>query len=213
MKRLIKYQAIPIREKRNDAFAKAPGDVVLILSNIGYEPILLDRIPPANKCIAKLQWFVWAMMVGFKLFKMPRKSLILFQLPSVLYDKKIHPLLKVARKFRGLRYVAFFHDLGEIQHKGSEKLNKGTSSIIKLSDAIIIHNSHMARWLEVHGVEPSKMVELKLFDYLHNCRVTQPIDKNGAIIIAGRLSVKKCAYLKQLEAVDGVRFNLYGICD
>lgn len=213
MKTMMRLQVLPIRENRNDAFAKAPGDVVSILDGIGYKSIALDRAIPSNRWIAQLNWFAWAIKIVFLLSRMPRKSCLIFQLPSGMYDMKIHPLLKLARRLRDLRYVFFFHDLGEIQHKECKSLDTSTFSIVQMADAIIIHNSQMASWLEERGVARSKMIELKLFDYLHNCRIIQPADKNGAIIIAGRLSVKKCAYLKQIEELVGLQFNLYGLCD
>lgn len=209
------YQIEPYREAREDAFAKAPGDVVRILDGMGFRRLQLDRRPARSRAVSWIGWIGWVAKCVWMFGRLPRGSVVFFQLPSAMSDGRVHALFRLVKQWRRLRLVALFHDICEIQHADAadRPLSKNTQSVIALADRIIVHNEKMIAWLETKGVSREKMVSLGLFDYLCDVSMAdKKRERTAPVIIAGRLGVFKSAYLAFLGELKDIHFNLYGIC-
>jgi len=208
------FQIVPYRESRQDAFAKAPGDIVRILGGLGFKTLNLDRRLSTSRVMGVIGWPIWALRIAWNLFVLPRASWVVIQLPSSFYDVKIHPILHLITVIRDVRFLFLFHDLSEIQHADDcgMKLNHATKSVIVLSEKIVVHNHEMALWLNQRGVDMAKMIELGIFDYLYSgefCRRSRLLP----VVIAGMISQKKCGYLRDVKKLGNLKFKLYGPCN
>ena len=78
-------------------------------------------------------------------------------------------------------------------------------------DNKIVHNAKMEDLLVGFGASRSKLVQLKIFDYLIDDFVPQDRRFDLSIAIAGNLNVDKAGYLSELGSIKPVQWQLFGI--
>ena len=103
------------------------------------------------------------------------------------------------------------HDVEELRKSLYNNYYKSEfDTMLSLVDVIIVHNDKMKDFFIKKGFPETKLVSLKIFDYLID---SQPSNSNvkfeRSISIAGNLDIKKSAYISQLGKL-GVVVNLYG---
>lgn len=124
-------------------------------------------------------------------------------------------------KRKGIKTIAFIHDLELIRHAASNKFPMKKRirvwveeiSVIKQFDHIIVHNEQMKEYLcKRHHINENRVCCLEIFDYLTDDEMLSNGNTNNTrseIIVAGNLDPNKAGYVYQLP--DEPLFNLYGI--
>lgn len=224
-KRVIYIKYCFLRTKRNEPTAgvKAPDDVATICASLGYEIIHWSTIPDWNNNLLIKLW-VW-IYSNFKwmslFFKLKDEDVILYQHPSYGYVVSLI-WVSIIKAFKNVKTIALIHDLESLRRgiKGGvafrrNRSNFGDLLFLKLFDKVICHNNSMKSYLIDNGFQETKLVELKMFDYLvPNWKDRDYILKTpiNSICIAGNLSSGKSGYIYELaEKNPDLNINLYGI--
>ncbi len=124
-------------------------------------------------------------------------------------------------KSRGAHVIAIVHDLDSIRHPSNRKLIKKWSYYedvfaLKNFDRIIVHNAAMKLKMQKMGYKVSKLITLKMFDYLMGEDLGDVSDRyalDKPLVLAGNLNFDfgaKSLFLYVNEEDIGVSFNLYG---
>lgn len=218
-----KYIIFEKKEKRNTAGAKAPSDIYRICKKLGYDEILMPKLPPKkNKVFQKL----WLLIVGFSnwmklLIKIEKNSMIVYQHP-MYGNRLIKVFIPIIKKIKKAKFVVVIHDLESLRGgiSGVVERSKTTNDIadnvlLKEFDAIICHNAHMKEYLISKGFNAKKIINLEIFDYL----TEKNESKKGkgitpSIAIAGTLAISKVAYIYKVydnNKNQNLVTNLYGM--
>lgn len=182
------------RRETGNAGGKAKNDVYDILLKEGFLP---SYNPSKYQYIRVFQQLV-------SIFGMKKNTCLIVQYPAI-YSKIIKVLCKKMKNMDST--TAIIHDLPSIQGVGG----KPETEFKELSyfDNIIVHNRKMGEYLKSNGYR-GRIVELELFDYLHDAtREITSCNGEGIISIAGNLDKSK--YILELNKIKKCRFNLYGI--
>ena len=114
---------------------------------------------------------------------------------------------------KGVKVVTVIHDLGCFRRK---KLTvEREMERLAHSDALIVHNPTMHKWLKDHGYQ-GEMQIIGLFDYLSPAPITSKRQAPNApgeysIFFAGSLTTKHNEFIYMLpEQLKGHKFYLYG---
>lgn len=184
-----------------------------VLDRLGFGRLNLDREDHRSRFWSWVCWPFWVLKNMFVLGTLPRGSIVVFQVPSKIRDRRSHPFVRTVKRFRRLRFVGLFHDFDEIQHKdrAAGPLLGETQALVDLLDKWVVHNARMKAWLQSKGVPAEKMVTLELFDYLSGFVPQKRPRRFDPIVLAGRLDAMKSAYVKGLRELEGLSFNLYGL--
>lgn len=149
-----------------------------------------------------------------------RNDILLIQLPVVNHSVFFANGLKKVKR-RGVKIILLLHDIEmlRVYFKKNKKLRTKLrirmeeTSILRISDAIIVHNDKMKDALSKLGFDRRKMHSIEIFDYLISEDKTgqeyRKIRKDGNVIIAGNLRRHKAGYAYYLPDCCG--FNLYGV--
>lgn len=197
------------------AGVKAPADVVKIALANGYAPLRVNGCVPKRdaarwmKVVKRLQW-TW---VGFwSYFRFKRGDVVLLPTgPGFLCRRSGYGFLARLQK-KGVKFIFVVHDI-DCLRQASANDSKGCEAAfmasISMFDVLIVHNGSMRKWLCEHGEDDRKMIELGVFDYLTDCVAPGP-DESGAVCFAGNLDPRKSTWIREMTAVKGVSWNLYG---
>lgn len=191
----MKVQYSVYKKETGSAGGKAKNDIYDIAQEMGFEP---SYNPSGKRFIRVIQ-----QLLSMK--KTCKADVLLVQYPAI--DKRIMEVLVKHMNPEGIR-IAIIHDLPSIQ--GMDNGNK-LLEIEQLShfNYLIVHNAKMEAYLRKQGYV-GNIVQLKLFDYLHD--INRPITEskfNRTISIAGNL--KKGKYILDLGKIDSCDFDLFGI--
>lgn len=207
---------------RNTAGAKAPADIKELCRRRGYCYAKLNVSPvKKSKTIRRVYRYLNAKKLWSHLRKNTKSGdVILYQHPIFGWREAQKNIPKMQKN--GIHFIALIHDLESLR-KGingviasNEKKNYNVDNVfLKHFDAIICHNEKMKQYMVSQGFNPSKLINLGLFDYLSEC---DP-EKNEkapfpSVAIAGNLAKGKCSYI--YDIADGVhnvglKIHLYGI--
>ncbi|MDX6040105.1 hypothetical protein [Scandinavium lactucae] len=116
-------------------------------------------------------------------------------------------LLEIMTFFRSFNFSLIVHDLNSLRKKQAKE-----DTLIYKATNIISHNKTMTSYMKDIGVENINIIELNLFDYLHQCdSQTRNIEAcvDITLLIAGNLSKEKAGYLYSWEPTFPV--DIYGI--
>lgn len=194
--------------KNNDAGYKAPHDVTITLSNMGFEEIDIDVSYREEKCKAErcLHYLKAFLQCLGLLRKIKRNSIVFIQTPtggSIVRDY----VLKKLKKKKNVRIITLFHDveaLRGLENKGEDRF---FYLILELSDGIIVHNSRMKEWFINKGLKKD-IVCLDIFDYLYTPEANKR-EHDKQVIIAGNLKPDKAQYIRKIKDLS-IPFVLYG---
>ena len=200
--------------RSNHAGSKAVRDAEVIFMQLGMTPLPIYSSGNAQGIKRKLRHLGQLS----RLLTLPVGSVLFIQYPMYRMKRDYVDLLRKAKALRKLRLVFLVHDLEMIRHAFPENpdLALRDKEMLGAADAIIVHNSKMAEFLEKeHNVDCSKLICLGIFDYLVP-KGTLPktdISDKKSICIAGNLSPDKSGYIKGLIDLlpDDISLNLYGV--
>ena len=208
---------------KKTAGGKARDDVEKILDNEGIKQVeVIFDVSKRNeeKMIGKIKTHIDAYQMWKSRLKNLNKGDTLF----VQFPVRFHTIFfaKLIRRleFKGVCVVVIVHDLEMLRYvkmpvysfKASVRMSIEEKMVLRSCSKIIAHNERMKQYLCEIGIEESKIVLLKIFDYLiPDFDIKQVNDKNNddAVVIAGYLGKNKAVYAYDLP--DNYKFNLYGI--
>lgn len=210
--RRIKENAFLIWERRTEIYnaaRKAPYDIRMILEKYGYKAIEI------HNCSEELQIDDWR----FKRTKgewdnaivsIKNGSIVVLQHPFTVFQSLRRKALK-EMKSRDVKFVVFLHDLEEVRkYIYTGYMADEEKFAIDIADILIVHNDEMKRVLLQKGITESKIVVLKMFDYLCSEKEIPVRHFAQNVIVAGNLDVIKNPHLKNLKSISDVTFELYG---
>jgi hypothetical protein len=189
-----KLQHAIYKRETGSAGGKAKNDAFDIMEQCGFEP---TYHPSSYRQLRILQQI-------YSIGRLKGSDALVLQYPAVsniIMEKLKKKLNKVSLS------VALVHDLPSIQGMGGKKEKE--FKFLSHFDCLIVHNKMMADYLSANGY-CGKIIELELFDYLHD--ISKPVmagENNGTICIAGNLD--KSRYVCDLNKITKYSFNLYGI--
>ncbi|MBS4899652.1 MAG: hypothetical protein KHZ87_02685 [Clostridiales bacterium] len=216
-------------EGRYNAISKARRDVYDILEARGFERIAVptreydiyeDGMSNLSVKLRQGLFIGKNLVAGYKsLNRIKAGDTVLVQYPPLNWTS-LNLIIKKL-KFVGAHIIAVVHDLDSIRHPSGGKIVKKWSYYedviaLKKFDRIIVHNSAMKLKMQKLGYKVSKMITLKMFDYLMDTDMDDTSDRyalNKPLIVAGNLNFDKGAkslFLYSDEEDIGVSFNLYG---
>ncbi len=201
--------------KERNAITKAREDVQKILDELGWKEEKIHRkIEGQNKLIHYLRMGFWTMWDWKKIMKnIKNNSTVLLQFPiinSLFFNKKAAEIVLEAKKSKQINIILLIHDIDSIRFPDQrEKQRIHEEKFWEIADVIIAHNHKMKQYLESMKVTVP-IVELGIFDYLTDEGIKKRKMPAGQVIIAGNLDDSKAEYLKNLEKIKSIDFNLYG---
>ncbi len=189
-----KIQYAVWKKETNNAGGKAKNDAFDIAEQLGFEA---SYYPSEKRAIRVLQQF-------FSLHRFDRADIVFLQYPAVDF-RLLRAFIK--RMDAGKKYIALVHDLRSIQGSGTEE-DTAEIPLLNHFQYVIAHNEFMAAFLKENGCT-SQIIELELFDYLHNTeRPLQEPKGDGSVAFAGNLV--KSTFVFELGTIPNVKFLLYG---
>lgn len=201
------------KDKQNNAGTKAPADCISIAKNNGYNVINIEKTS-GNTLLSKIKRQLHFFNNWKHIYKTLKKhDILLFQYPFVNENLgRKHYFKKMKNK--NIIKIMIIHDLDILRYyKTNSKDNKKLLFYIHNTDFIIAHNERMKNYLISLGKSPSSIDVLKVFDYLCDENINTNISQasKNDIIIAGNLDPIKVNYIKELDKLTNIKFNLYGI--
>lgn len=220
----MKYYVVEgTSEEIFNASSKARVDVEHILEKNEYKKIYVKSKSGVqkNKLLKWKQLFIYNLnrICWNKTFKNLKKNdIVLIQYPII---NTTYNLKKIIRKYRkkNITFVALIHDMDSLRYNPKTHGNilynrvcKEDKYLLREFNYIIAHNDFMKNELVKLGNDKSKIITLKLFDYLLDKNPKKiSRTKSDPIIIAGNLSPEKAKYLSQLKKINKTEFNLFGV--
>ena len=210
-RKLQKFQIIEYFSEINPA-GKAPMDFINIGKKLGFQLIEFNLTSPKKNIYDKVKSRINYVNKWKQFYKkVPSDSIILIQLPNTIYKFNKFEKLEKLKKEKNVHIIAVIHDINQLRgYKDDKIFNKEMSFVINSAEKIIVHNTNMRKYFERLGVNASRLIDLKIFDYILCEDNTKKIMFSRVVNIAGNLDDKKAGYLKKIKSLD-VSFNLFGI--
>lgn len=212
-----KYQLVEKIGSVNTAESKAPTDVRKIAKEMGFSPInIISKEESNNSILTRLErQYNYFIQWGRFYNKIDVDSMLFIQFP--LYRRELNEfrILKKLKKAKKVKIVLLVHDINSLRPDSSipvkekKRQQKEESELFNIADQIILHNNVMINYLVNRGIPRSKLINLKIFDYLSPINSNKKIIFKRVINIAGNLDPKKSKYLSQLNTIN-CNFILYG---
>ena len=213
-----------IREIQEDgdvqrtAGVKARDDCETVFLRFGFIPKMITgretkELKNADKISAYYQVYRQWREVFLSLQKNDR---LFIQFPLIHHTLFLERLFCQAQK-KGACIVLLVHDLEIIRRSQvsgialKTKLRTYLEEILMLrhADYVIAHNKKMIKRLSEYGVVETRMIDLKIFDYLMPDELFKEHYITEPVIIAGVLRPHKAGYVYRLPR--DTRYNLYGV--
>ncbi|WP_311407284.1 beta-1,6-galactofuranosyltransferase, partial [Liquorilactobacillus uvarum] len=191
----FKYVITACDKESNHAGPKAKEDIARILVNQNYQENML-KIP--SRKYKKILYFLHSMNKELNTIK---DGIVVLQYP--IYSLFLtHKIIKKLRS-EDNKLILVVHDIESLRiFEGVEEDTKKELEILNSVDGLVVHNQSMVMWLKLHGVR-TKMVTLKIFDYLSSCSISKPQKgRTGIICYAGNLY--KAKFLKEFKTDNTV---------
>jgi len=196
-----KYQMSEFRYQDCMAGQKAPADVKIILSHVGYKIITLNRGTVTRGTIQTDN--AWKNIAD----ALEKNAILILQLPLIDNTDGIYKILEIKKK-KNIKIIGIVHDVNVVRGNPTEYDYRQYKILKELPDVLIVHNERMMKILRDMGFAFYNMVNLEIFDYLINDYEEAVCD--DGIIIAGNLDKQKAGYIYNLHCIEGVTFNLFG---
>jgi glycosyltransferase len=207
-----RYQIVELNTEYNHAGSKAVQDVYEIARSLGYEANIIRTATTADSFMAKIQRQIFFFIDWLKAyFSIASNSIVFIQNPYHHKQLIRNWVLEGLKRKKNVKFISLVHDVEELRKSLYNNYYKSEfDTMLSLVDVIIVHNDKMKDFFIKKGFPETKLVSLKIFDYLID---SQPSNSNvkfeRSISIAGNLDIKKSAYISQLGKL-GVVVNLYG---
>lgn len=205
----MKYYLETYRKKANHAGSKAVDDCVTIMKSLGFKRITLFREDHKNV----LKNFSAHIKNNQNFKGIEANSIIVIEHPLYIHSKYLKLLSNWKDKLQ-LKLIFIVHDLEIIRNTldDSDFYAKRDLLMFHIADKIIVHNNSMANVLiKKFKVSTKKIVILGIFDYLVSSGFSPKLHKlSKKVIIAGNLDSSKVGYLKEINQLNNISFELYG---
>lgn len=205
-----------------NASSKARNDVVEICKECNFKPFYV----PTEYGVQDKIWMKWKQLLIYKnnfsswrkkINELKQDDVIYIQYPLLNTTEGFEKILKFCEK-KSIKTIAIIHDLDSlrfsIESDGKrvyDRVNFEDNTYLPLFSKVICHNDLMKNELIKKGVKKDNIIALGVFDYLSQSKTKNvTLDKNHPIVIAGNLNPIKAGYIKHLNQIDQVDFNLYG---
>ncbi|MDD3337947.1 MAG: hypothetical protein PHS82_03725 [Lachnospiraceae bacterium] len=210
--KMKKIQIFEVTEQFNHAGTKATADVAAIAEKMGYEKIPIRMTTSEKGKIAKVKRQIGYLSDYKRAYnRIPEGSTILLQHPFHYPQLTRESFLTKLKEKKHVKFISLVHDVEELRaFRYNEYYKQEFETMLKIADAIIVHNEVMKKFFEDRGVQESKLVDLKIFDYLQDVKNVEEPKFEKSITIAGNLDTEKCGYIGQLGNLEGVQVQLYG---
>lgn len=205
------------KNNKETAGAKAPDDVAAIAKKMGIK--LIDFYSPHKFKSYYLTRFA-AFFSGYNNWRRLQKevkehSYVILQHPnqgirvsSVYIDK--------LKRNKDVHFIGLIHDLNSLRkicvfgkEQSVEHDTFADDGLLKKCDYVICHNTSMMNYMIDQGFDKKRLISLKIFDYLHDCELSEMHKKEKSVIVAGNLAKEKCEYLYKLMRMDEIGFQLH----
>ena len=207
-----RYQIIELSNEHNHAGSKAVQDVYEIARSLGYEANIIRTATTADSLMAKIQRQIFFFIDWLKAyFSIASNSIVFIQNPYHHKQLIRNWVLEGLKRKKNVKFISLVHDVEELRKGLYNNYYKSEfDTMLSLADVIIVHNDKMKDFFIKKGFPETKLVSLKIFDYLiDNKSSDSNVKFERSICIAGNLDIKKSAYISQLGKL-GVVVNLYG---
>ncbi|MDR9866330.1 hypothetical protein RI092_00635 [Lactococcus cremoris] len=200
-------------KENNTAGAKAKEDANLIFDKYGFKKIkIAGKRLSANRYLNA----IFTIISGYsKVLPLKQATFVENFPPNQLGESYvINKVNKTKKKNKSLNII-LIHDLEELRDPNYQLQNNllsqtASTKVLTEADCIISHNYKMKEWLIEKNIAASKIVNLEIFDYLHNGPLGKGGEFGNRVIIAGNLRKDKSAYLTKLAEVSDIKLELYG---
>lgn len=200
-------------KENNTAGAKAKEDANLIFDKYGFKKIkIAGKRLSANRYLNA----IFTIISGYsKVLPLKQSTFVENFPPNQLGESYvINKVNKTKKKNKSLNII-LIHDLEELRDPNYQLQNNllsqtASTKVLTEADCIISHNYKMKEWLIEKNIAASKIVNLEIFDYLHNGPLGKGGEFGNRVIIAGNLRKEKSAYLTKLAEVSDIKLELYG---
>lgn len=206
------YQVIEGNKNIFNAGSKATADISKIANEMDYCPLYVHPIKSTKNIFEKIinqvkYYFEWKSI--YKTIK--EDSVLLLQHPFRNTQFGREKVIRKLKKEKNLKIISLVHDVellrGAIYNK---QYAKEFEFMKNIADVLIVHNESMKEWFVKNGFPENKLVVLEIFDYLTDCEVNN-MDYSKSLIIAGNLDENKSGYISEIENVQDITFNLFGV--
>ncbi|OOF80309.1 beta-1,6-galactofuranosyltransferase [Rodentibacter ratti] len=207
-----KYQLVELSTEYNHAGSKAVQDVFNVANNLGYEVKVIRTATSVDSLWGKIKRQALFFIDWLKIyFSITPNSLVLIQNPYHHKQLIRNWVFNKLKKDKKVKFISLVHDVEELRKSlYNDYYKKEFNFMLSIADSIIVHNDTMKAFFIEKGVPESKLVSLKIFDYLMDKEaLTSTPSFEQAISIAGNLDIKKSAYIAQLGNL-GITVHLYG---
>ncbi|MCD1124777.1 hypothetical protein LPW36_01790 [Jinshanibacter sp. LJY008] len=124
------------------------------------------------------------------LLSLSSRDRIIFNYPLA---KPYNFIILVIMRLRNFKSYFLVHDVDSLRGHEQKRNN-----LLTCAQGLIVHNERMFDLLLQEGIEPQRMVNLGIFDYLipeDDAYFSPKTDSNCAVVVAGNLSPVKARYL------------------
>lgn len=208
-------------EDDKTAGCKAPSDINAICKEMGWyefpmsfihrEPGRRGRIKAMLKLVPLRQWI--ACNRQWDDIEETGSKYVLYQHPMYTGTKEAISAICRIHDRQEMKIIVLLHDLESLRHKDQRSREQEDIKLVNTCDYVICHNKRMKDYLAAEGVEPTKIIELGIFDYLAGSTyiVSHRRDNRHGVAVAGNLIPQKSGYIYQLiENNPELHIDLYG---
>ena len=190
------YQIYEYVLESKSAGSKAVKDIKSILQSQGYKSLGVIQ----NSIISE-QW-------EDIYIKIVPESIVVLQHPFWSDCPKRFEVLEKLKHDKRVKFICIVHDVEKLRKTfNNDYMNYEYRFMLDLADVIVAHNCAMKDFFKKETIKP--VVTLDIFDYLFRGTI-QKRQFDKSVIIAGNLDANKSKYLRELETIKGVHFNLFG---
>ena len=206
-----KYQIVELAGNHNHAGTKATADIANVATGLGYEVCNVTMCTTKPGKVNKLKRQIGFLKDWNKAYKtIEAGSFVLLQHPFHYPQITREKILRKLKDKKHVKFISVVHDVEELRaFRYNDYYKHEFEVMLELADIIIVHNEKMLKYFVDNGVPESKLVNLKIFDYLQDNKNSVPRFEK-AITIAGNLDITKCGYIGELRKLTTVGVKLYG---
>lgn len=184
---------------------KARVDVDTFLEGRGYKAVNITIFGPETSSLAKKTGRIAETLSLRRRLKGDAE--LFLQYPLYTYRDKPWLLSFLMGRHKGPMTV-LVHDIPG--YRGGGAIDPELLMLLKRRPRVIAHTPAMAARIEADAGLPSGSVEvLNIFDYLTDDTAEAPTPEGRTVIFAGNL--KECGFLRRLDEIKGLEFNIYGL--
>lgn len=202
------FQILEVNEKvYNDSGNKVVTDIFVLAKKLNFKPI---QIMWKSSAKTFFQRFKRKLRYCFEWYNCYRKitnnSIVLLQHPLHIANAGILRKLKYKKNIRIISVVIDVEELRKFYYNEHHK--KDFELMLEIADILIVHNDIMANFFLEKGISKEKLITIESFDYLQENKNIVEFEKS--LTFAGNLDIVKCGFIKHLNKLKKINFNLYG---